>query len=242
MLKLLRFEFHKLFRQKSFYICAALLLAINLYTIIYACYDNCRSTGLICMSAAVCSTDFSMLFGIFTALFTCDDYANGTIRNLLSRGFTRTQVYFAKLITVIVADVIAVLLVWAVTFAAGTLCWNDGLSDFNSTVLSILEAQLLLTVAAAALFYAISSVIAKTGASVAVCLLVDLIVALGIGFYSMIFEPDFNIAKYWISNLLGTCCGLYCDFETLRTSFIAALCYFFGSTALGYLAVCKREY
>ena len=39
MSKLLRFEFHKLFRQKSFYICTALLLVINLYTIIYA-YDN----------------------------------------------------------------------------------------------------------------------------------------------------------------------------------------------------------
>ena len=30
MSKLLRFEFHKLFRQKSFYICTALLLVINL--------------------------------------------------------------------------------------------------------------------------------------------------------------------------------------------------------------------
>ena len=145
MSKLLRFEFHKLFRQKSFYICTALLLVINLYTISYA-YDNGgRSTGLICMSAAVCSTDFTMLFGIFTALFTCDDYANGTIRNILSRGFTRTQVYFAQLITVIVAAVIAVLLVWAATFTAGTLCWRDGLNDFNSTVLSTLEAQLLLS-------------------------------------------------------------------------------------------------
>lgn len=242
MSKLLRFEFHKLFRQKSFYICTALLLAINLYTIIYAYLNDGRGTGLICMATAVCSTDFTMLFGIFTALFTCDDYANGTVRNILSRGFTRTQVYFSKLITVIVAAVIAVLLVWAATFTAGTLCWRDGLGDFNSTVLSTLEAQLLLTVAAAALFYAISSVIAKTGASVAVCLLIDLIAALGIGIYSMLFEPDLSIAEYWISNLRGSCCGLFCDYETLSTSFIAALCYFFGSTALGYLAVCKREY
>ena len=33
----------------------------------------------------------------------------------------------------------------------------------------------------------------------------------------MLFEPDSNIAEYWISALRG-------------------------STALGYLAVCKREY
>ena len=39
----------------------------------------------------------------------------------------------------------------------------------------------------------------------------------GIGIYRILFEPNSNIAEYWISALRG-------------------------STALGYLAVCKREY
>lgn len=242
MSKLIRFELHKLFRQKSFYICTAVLLAVNLYSIIFT-YDNGgRSTGLVCLSTAVCSADFTMLLGIFVALFTCDDYAGGTIRNIISRGFTRTQVYFSKLIALCIAPVLMVLLNWALNYAAGSLYWETGLDAFETDLLYVLGVQLLLVIAEAALFYAISSAIGKTGASVAVCMLLELIVALAIGIVMLIFEPETMYLDYWLSELRASCCGLSCDGETLRTGFIGALAYFFGSTALGCLSVFKREY
>ncbi len=44
-----------------------------------------------------------MFAGIVTALLVCDDYEQQTIKNIYARGYSRSQVYFSKLISVFLA-------------------------------------------------------------------------------------------------------------------------------------------
>lgn len=239
--KLIRFEFHKLFRMKSLYITTAIFLALNIYSL-YLMYDYGygETTGLNAALGILCSGDFLMLFGIFAALYTCDDYAGGTIRNILSRGYTRTQVYFSKLIVLIVTALVITVISALVIGLYASNCWEAGLDAFDGDTALLIGALLCLTVAMTAVYYAISTALGKTGLSVAACLLLDTVVILAIGIAVLVFDlQDLSISDYWIRNIINTVC---CDIDEAPTAFIGAGCYFVGSVALGYLSVFKREF
>lgn len=239
--KLIRFEFHKLFRMKSFYIITGLFIALNLYSV-YLTNDYAffRTTSLDNALMMMCSSDFLMLFGIFAALFTCDDYSGTTIRNILSRGFTRTQVYISKFIVLIVAELVMMLLSVLIVFLYSSSLWETGLSDFDGDMLLKVTEILLLLIAFAAVYYAISTAIGKTGLSVAVCLLLDVVVTLVIGVVVLVLDlEDMSILEYWVSTILGNV--YYGDIET-STALIGAGGYLAGSFILGYISIFKREF
>lgn len=105
MKNLLKFEFHKLFKQKSFYICTIIMLVLSFFSILLnkslANNPELNMAMPMVMSSlltAVNSSNFTMICGIFIALFVCTDYDQQTIKNVYSRGFSRSKVYFAKYI------------------------------------------------------------------------------------------------------------------------------------------------
>ena len=86
--KLLHFEFHKLIRQKSFYICLAVAVAM-LFISTYTTYlmqkdavdvSQMGIDGMSVMIGAVSGGTLSMVIGVFVPLFVCEDYVSGTIR------------------------------------------------------------------------------------------------------------------------------------------------------------------
>lgn len=241
MSRLLRFEFRRLVRSKSFYICTALFLAMNLYTIHLAhSWGYYLASGLESAFSIVCSSEFLLFFAVFAALFTCDDYSGGTIRNILARGFSRTQVYLAKLIVLLCAALVMTVVCGVIIFIAASTAGEAGLDYFDSDTAMLLCARLLLLFAMTAFYYALSTAIGKTGVSIAACLLLDTVVALLLGIAILVFDlRDLSIADYWITTVI-TDASYASHAET--SYFTAALCYFFGSTALGYLSILKREF
>lgn len=241
MRKLIRFEFHKLIRMKSLYIITAIFLALNIYTY-YLMYDYGfgETTGLCAALDVICSTDFLMLFGIFAALYTCDDYSGTTIRNILARGYTRTQIYFSKLIVLIVAALMMTVVSTLVIGIYAGSCWEAGLDAFDGDTALLIAALLCLLVAITALYYAVCTAIGKTGLSVAACLLLDTVVTLAIGVVILVFElEDMSALEYWITNIIS---NVSFGAEVTSTEFISAGCYFAGSVFLGYLSVFRREF
>ena len=103
--RLLHFEFHKLLRQKSFYICLAVSVAMLLattYTSVLISRGVAEPAdigidGMDVMIGAVSGGMLSMVIGVFVPLFVCEDYASGTIRNIITRGYTRLGIFAAKL-------------------------------------------------------------------------------------------------------------------------------------------------
>ena len=111
MKDLLKFEFYKLKKQKSFYICTAVILAMSflgaLLTKLLA--DNNAGLNTVVLSgqstmlSAISSSNFTMICSIFIALFVCADHSEQTIKNIYSRGFSKGTVYFAKYTVGVVA-------------------------------------------------------------------------------------------------------------------------------------------
>ncbi len=96
MNNLMKFEFRKLFKQKSFYICTAVMLGMSFIGLLLnkalasnPDFNIVLPTASSALLSAVSSSSFTMVCGIFIALFVCTDYDQQTIKNVYSRGFSR---------------------------------------------------------------------------------------------------------------------------------------------------------
>lgn len=144
--QLFRFEFRKLFRQKSFYICGCVLIGLILLTavtlnMIYslsqgnmeaggvtvsASDDGFLYTGIYMLVGAVSSSNFTIVLAVFLSLFVCSDYTNGTLKNIIARGYSRTRIYAVKYMVSLAATTVYTIVCWLTGFFAGTAFWKVG--------------------------------------------------------------------------------------------------------------------
>lgn len=119
MLNLLRADFYKLKRSKSFYICLGLLAAI----VVYIIGDFSSSAHIKEQLSPSTFHWIYMLFqekaflpyflpvfqAIFITMLITKEYSAGTIKDSVSIGFARTKIYLSKLITVSVGSMVMML-------------------------------------------------------------------------------------------------------------------------------------
>ena len=246
--KLLSFEFRKLFKQKSYYICTAICLLMGYMTL-----DRFSGGGggygfAQSLVSAVDISSLTMLLGIWAAIFICEDYTVGTIRTVISRGYTRTAVFFAKLITLCCGTVIMLLLCWLVCGLAGIALFDGSDMDFSISVIFSLAAQLMLVLAYACICNAIASAVQKTGVAVAVCAVLPVIVFILLAFVDAslygkggIFT-DVLLEEYWINDLISAVGNIEPTEESLRLAFNSSGIYIIATVVLGWISVIKREY
>ena len=258
MSRLFRFELRKLFRQPSFYICLAVLAGLTFMSI-YSTYalsklflseagiplDPAALAGLGGVTAAeqmrraLGSSNVTLILGIFTALFVCSDYTEGTAKNIIGRGYTRSAWLTAKLGTILIAAAVYSAVCLATTFAAGTAFF--GLGDIKKAgLIPAVPIQLLLVLAHAVLFALFSLLVRKTGGAIAMNLLVPSVVSLLLTIADvLIFEEESKLSDYWLSGVLSAA-SLSGEGEPLRW-LLTGLVYLAGCGALCYVLTSRRD-
>lgn len=107
--------------SKSFLVCLALSVidALARFLSSYINDGECvKRLGGMLVSGG---TNVMFIASIFTALYLGTEYSNGTLRNKLVIGHTRTAVYFANLTTVLSGTFACAAAEWLVTAAAGLI-------------------------------------------------------------------------------------------------------------------------
>lgn len=249
--KLLHFEFHKLIRQKSFYICLAVavaMLVVSAYTSQLMNKDGLdpAELGLSGMNFMIGSASggvLSMVIGVFVPLFACEDYVSGTIRNIVTRGYTRLGIFSAKLIAVLFASAFMTIVCMAAGYLIGTAFWGAGDAAFDANTIKILLCQLAVMLAEASLFYAISTVLQKTGGSIAICLVLPMVLTIVLTLAdTALAEKEIQLSGYWLERINGALASFDVKSEDMKKALLTALGYFVVTSAGSFLAVMKREY
>ena len=131
MKNLIKFEFRKLFKSCTFYICgslAAFFVTINiLSTYISEVSIGEMPTGSICLSfiqTAINNSNFTLLSAIFVSIFVCADQAGKTIKTIYAKGYSRTEVYFSKYIVSLIATIICVLVAYIFSALFSFSIWS----------------------------------------------------------------------------------------------------------------------
>ena len=148
MNNLLKFEFRKLFNQKSFYICTGVMLALSFIAMLFnkALAENSdlntvMPTAKSALLSAISSSNFTIICGIFIALFVCTDYDQQTIKNVYSRGFSRNSVYFAKYIVCVISTIVMFAVILVFTYVAGDVFFKGTAETGN--YLGLIAGQFL---------------------------------------------------------------------------------------------------
>lgn len=250
MFKLLNFEFRKLIRQKSFYICIAAMLALlvgSAYTTelmtAKSGVEDPSLSGISYLMEAISGSALSAVLAVFIPLFICEDYASGTIRNIITRGFSRLEMFIAKLIAVLAATVLMTAVCLAASYLVGTAFWGAGEPSLGSEQIKILLCQLAVIAAYATMFFAISSMLQKVGGSIAICLILPMAAVILLSLAdAALAEREIELSGYWIENLGRSLASVEAEAEDIKKALIGSGCYFAASIAFSWLVIMKREY
>ena len=247
MKNLLRFEFHKLLKQKSFYICTLIMLALSWLGMLLnkALIENpefnmAMPAAKSMLLSAVSSSNFTMLCGIFIALFACTDYDQQTIKNVYSRGFSRGNVYFAKYIVCMISTVAMFIATLIFTYVVGTTMF-DGKAETGNYA-GLIAGQMLYCLAYSSFVFAVSLVIKKVGVSVALAIVGPSLIGTVINLIDAFLKTDkFKIASYWLDGFLGDLSSVSTDGSRLVVCIVLSAVYAVIFCLMGYSIHKKQE-
>lgn len=182
MFGLIKSDFYKLFRMKSFYICgliAAVLAGLGIFAadavdkMQYAMYGLedmfiSQYTGVYSLALGLGSA--TLFITILVSMFVPGEFKFGTIKNIVPSGISRMGIYFSKFIVTIFISVVYSLLCAAAAFITG--CCLAGVGDFDRNIfLDILEIFglfLLAQIALQSIFQMMGFLIRSTGWTIGV--------------------------------------------------------------------------
>ncbi|MBR2895568.1 MAG: ABC transporter permease subunit [Oscillospiraceae bacterium] len=175
MIKLLRSNFSRLKKNRLFWFALLLMVAVPLYAVGVRYYDYVIAQETIWETADglwfVGGMYISVVASVFISLFVGTEFSDGTIRNKLTVGHTRSEIYFSNLITCSAVSLFYHLVFIAVLFGAGSLLlktWNT-----PAKTLVILTALSLVTVIAmSAIFTMLAMLIHSRSAGAVTAMLV----------------------------------------------------------------------
>lgn len=193
MRKLLSANFSRLWKDKIFWLCMGAML---IYSVVYMLNGSRQAT--IHLSEYNYSIDkyyfhFAVIIGGFCALFSSmflgTEYSDGTIRNKMIVGHTRTGIYLANLMTSFVATFL-IMFIWLI----GALAAIPALGVWKMGVPNLL-AYLFIAVMFEAAFSAIFTFSCMQSTNKAITVAVSMLLFLGLlVFASMIYnglcEPE----------------------------------------------------
>ena len=155
MLNLLRADFYKLRRSKSFFICLGILALFVAYIIIdFSSSAHIKEQlspstfhwiYMLFMERAFLPYFIPLFQAIFITMLITSEYSTGTIKDSVSLGFSRRKIYMSKLITVSVGSILMMLV--AIFFTIITSIFVFGIyGSFSMYDLLLLLRMLLIQV------------------------------------------------------------------------------------------------
>ncbi|MBQ4524048.1 MAG: ABC transporter permease subunit [Lachnospiraceae bacterium] len=166
------------------------------------------------------------LLAVLVSIFVCTEFSGGAIKNIASRGFSRTKIYTAKYIVCVIGGIILSIVVLLTTFLGGTLLWGVGETggDFIGNLLTFLGVQFFLIAALTGLMVFVSMVVRNTGGSIAINVCVIMFASMIFQLFDLLIDSEtFRVADYWIGNIVAQITSLSIPSELLERGIIVGV-------------------
>ncbi len=184
MSNMLRFQFRRLYRKPGSYIFLALVVIITLSTLselywevgyyyLPNPYPSAGNALTLDWSIVYCfySTDFlvNILIAIFIAIFVSEDKVKGTIKNIYSKGYPRTTIFFSKYLAAVSVPVIFYFLILFISFVYVSIRGSGYLafSESSSNSVLVLLCTFFRYISITTFCYMLSELTPSTGGAIA---------------------------------------------------------------------------
>lgn len=262
MINLIKSEFYKLKKSKTFYIllavCAAfvVVMAFSLQGGVSMARLHPEDLGLkniIKMSSnfggawfigqSLSNGTHELIIAIFVSIFVSSEFNYGTMKNIVSKGFNRVQVYLAKLTASAAAALVILFLYLAVGGITGTILWGfdtNGIASFRNIVILILT-QSLLTVAYTGVFVFAAMSLRNNVASIGVNICVVMLVPTLLKTVTILVGGGINLSNYWISENVSKLAALNPTSFDIARGVIVSIVYTIAATIAGCVLFRKQD-
>lgn len=194
MVKLLSANLYRLWRNWLFWLCLMGMLLLSVGSIL----NGSRQAALLMQEGYQVALDSyyfsitpipSFFFAIWTSMFLGTEYSDGTIRNKIIVGHTRTAIYLANLLTALIASFFIVL-AWLAGGLAGLFTFEGFQMSASSLLLWLLVCALFSSV-----LCALFTLVGMLSSSKAATVLISLLLFLGMliwasMIYNRLCEPE----------------------------------------------------
>ena len=254
MSRLVKFELSKLKKQKSLFICTGAMV-ISLFLSVLMTWGM-EKLGAMIMGPdnvmALLGSDFitivlqsanngsiAMIGGIVVAIFVCSEYSQGTIKNIVARGYSRTKIYFAKFVAVSV--MISAMYIVAIIFGAlfGILFYGFS-APADMSWIGSLAVQLVATVALGAFSFFMSAVFKKMAPAIILILVIPTVLQLILAVIDIFAST--NISDYWISSVYTSLCTVGLPVDRILISLGVSVAYVAAFVVGGWALSRKSSY
>lgn len=258
---LLKFEFRKLRKQKSFYICTAIMVALLLMTALLLNFIQDIASALpeepsedgvnISVSVdegaskfvtldfvvgALSNASFVTIVGIFAVLFLCSDYEQQTIKNIFARGYSRQAVCLSKWITLFIGATVMFVVVEMAALVIGWIYF--GFDGMDSTKFpTVLGVQYLTAMANVTFAFALASAIRKNGGTIAAVIVAPSVIELVLNLADSYLKlEDFSLIDLWLSSFMSDLSDVAVSTERMATCAVASVAYIvlFAATGMAF--------
>lgn len=238
MKELIKLELRKLVKQKSLYICLAIMLVLILmsaivYKVLMASAmdlgdlvtDMNNIDGIFFTLTTLSSADFLIIMGIVIAITFCYDFEEQTIKNIISRGYNRKSIYFSKVISILCATAFTFIVCFAFSFALGAIFF--GLGDGNLlSMLGLIGLQFLVCLAYSMFFTFICAICKKMAIAITMNIVAPLVLTLVVTIAdSAIRSETFKVADYWLDGMITNATTLSISTTSIIIALVGAVVY-----------------
>lgn len=265
MSRVFSFELHKLFRSKRFYIWTAVSIALSLLFLVasFFTYKSVNSevflqaaqesdpsanslimqaeSGVISMVKFFSKSPIAFCIMVFVCGFVCDDFENGILKNVISKGYSRTTVFTVKYITSLIAAAIMTALNAILIFTVSTFLYGD-IGEFYGILIPQIILQLFGIMTFTGLFFMLCTIIKKNAPAVIISILALLLLPQALELANMGLKlKDFNLGVLWFGCQLDYISNVNIKADMLVGAAICFAIYFAVTYIVSIASVKKME-
>lgn len=214
--------------------------------------------GEMMLSMSFSQTDLQLLIAIFIGIFIAGEFSNGTIKMIVSKGYSRSQIYWSKFITGIIASNVMTLIIVVITTLLGCIMWGwnepaTGAAASTVDVLKLLLVQFALNTAITAMFIGCSMMFRNLGISIALTVVVYTLGSVIFVLFDAVIQGlcsviEFNVDKLpflpseaWIVQAISNTSTLDMSNHDLTVGLVVSLVYTVLFTFIGMWSFKKND-
>ena len=150
------------------------------------------------VNVSLCDLNVLYIAAVVIGIFVGSEYSMGTIRNALTRGFSRNGVYFSKLTCAVIAMFLTVLSYTLGSFLSGCIMFGFTSSVPAGQMLLCIALYALLFMAVASFYSMLAVITKKTGYAIALAMLIPILVTALINIIKIGNQDFGNVSRFWI--------------------------------------------
>ena len=248
MNKLIKFELRNLSRQKSFLICliisaALIIIGVLASNLLNQLASENGETDILLGVNAIDSLigyfkggNISILMAIFVSIYFGSEVSDGTIKNIISKGYSRGRYFISKLIGVVVGTIVFLVSAIIINYLMCLIVGIDlGKIDLNA--LTQIGSLSLCIISEAIFFSFFAMLFSKTSASIIANICIPILLPLALALIDILIKSKISIADFWIENTMG----LVTNNTKIPFTLIVAICYISVFTILGLMISKQKE-